>query len=516
MPKKTDAALSLHAADWLGFDLDLTFVRYKLEPLSRLIYDCLGRYFVDHCGYSPELLTRGFLEHFPARGLVYHMKLGNFLMLSASGKVVKAFHGSKKMEATEIAQLYSEPLTHVVDKLKLGQRVDGYHVFATFFDTPCTVLVAHFVDIEDTVEKPSYARIFKDFVAAFNFCFEPKNFAANTGGFFPCLKENPSKYLYKMTPAMRTWVANLRSHGVRLFLLTNSQADFSSLLLTYSVGPEWRSLFDLVIVNGSKPDFFTKSNPFRAVSPDLSIGEPVTELELGGMYATGNHKDLNAFILRNSRRTFDLPPTAAVSEAIIIPVVPVNADATVAEAVAKAVAEAEANTAVEANTDAEASGKRKRAEDDVGDASPKKSATEGAVEPADDVTIGSPRAEGPLVVYFGDHPLTDTAAVSQWTDWHAVAILEEMVHRRPSIDGTDCPVRQADAEAALFVGPGCDHWSEFFPSTKREEPLFVEHVLLEHSSLVVPHLDAIAARPFGHEFKVVAADDHSSGLHYHD
>ncbi len=118
-------------------------------------------------------------------------------------------------------------------------------------------------------------------------------------------------------------------------------------------------------------------------------------------------------------------------------------------------------------------------------------------------------------MYFGDHPLTDTVAVKQGTDWHAVAILEEMVHKRLA-GPEDCPIRQADGESASFLRPGCEHWSEFFPAELRPDPLLIEKFLLDHSSIVVPHLDALAVRPAKHKFSINASGQPYAGLHYHE
>jgi HAD superfamily 5'-nucleotidase-like hydrolase len=297
-------SLNFHSADWLGFDLDLTFVRYRLDTLSKLVFDCMGNYLIEHKKYSPELLSRGYLPHFPARGLIYDLKLGNFVLLTASGKVMKAFHGTRKLSDSEAEAAYPGGLPGVAKELQKHPKAPGFHVFATFFDMPYSILVAHFVDIEDAAATsdaaPSYARILRDSEGAMNHCFNPANFATNTGGYFSMLKANPGDYIHKISPRMRAWLQQLRASGTRLFLLTNSQADYSNLLLSFSCGEDWRDLFDLVIVNGTKPAFFLAAEPFRAVA-GMAIGDPAP-LALGGLFAGGNHHDLDVFMRAHTTR----------------------------------------------------------------------------------------------------------------------------------------------------------------------------------------------------------------------
>ncbi len=68
-----------------------------------------------------------------------------------------------------------------------------------------------------------------------------------------------------MTTKVKSWLSALRAQGTRLFILTNSHSDYTNHLLTYAHGPDWKSAFDIIIVNGRKPAFFThdaQSSPF--------------------------------------------------------------------------------------------------------------------------------------------------------------------------------------------------------------------------------------------------------------
>jgi len=43
-------------------------------------------------------------------------------------------------------------------------------------------------------------------------------------------------------------------------LATNSHIEYADLIMTQTLGEDWRSLFDLSFVNAQKPGFFSKPN----------------------------------------------------------------------------------------------------------------------------------------------------------------------------------------------------------------------------------------------------------------
>ena len=80
--------------------------------------------------------------------------------------------------------------------------------------------------------------------------------------YFDSFRRNLYKYIYRR-PEVREWLLTLREQGCRLFLVTNSHFDYTDLLLSYSFGEDWRSLFDISIVYAQKPSFFKNFNSFK-------------------------------------------------------------------------------------------------------------------------------------------------------------------------------------------------------------------------------------------------------------
>ena len=100
-------------------------------------------------------------------------------------------------------------------------------------------------------------------------------------------------------PALAEALHRFRSSGKRLFLLTNSDWAYTDPVMSYLLGgalpayPSWRNFFDVIIVSGTKPAFFTEERPF--VELDAS-GQPLPRASTGPfvrgrVYAGGNLRE---------------------------------------------------------------------------------------------------------------------------------------------------------------------------------------------------------------------------------
>ena len=90
----------------------------------------------------------------------------------------------------------------------------------------------------------------------------------------------------------------LRSVGKRLFLLTNSEYYYTEAVMSYLLNDalpfyrSWSDYFDLVIVQGRKPNCFTKSEPFTLLDAEGDPVGEVTDLRRSAIYRGGNLKTL--------------------------------------------------------------------------------------------------------------------------------------------------------------------------------------------------------------------------------
>ena len=82
----------------------------------------------------------------------------------------------------------------------------------------------------------------------------------------------------------------LRKNDKNVFLITNSPYWFVNFGMTSLCGPDWTHLFDLIICNARKPDFFTSKNkPFRQfnATTNSKSWERVSSFKKSNIYYEG-------------------------------------------------------------------------------------------------------------------------------------------------------------------------------------------------------------------------------------
>mmetsp|Transcript_16198 Transcript_16198/g.15918 ORF Transcript_16198/g.15918 Transcript_16198/m.15918 type:complete len:201 (+) Transcript_16198:668-1270(+) len=94
----------------------------------------------------------------------------------------------------------------------------------------------------------------------------------------------------------------LREAGKKVFIATNSHAEYTNLIMTRSIGDDWRSLVDFTASHCGKPIFFKEIHGTRKFfrcdyeSVNLKGKEcDVDDLEETHTYLEGNCKDLEEY-----------------------------------------------------------------------------------------------------------------------------------------------------------------------------------------------------------------------------
>ena len=96
------------------------------------------------------------------------------------------------------------------------------------------------------------------------------------------------KIILEQDSSLRPMVDRLKKHGKTTFLMTNSPFEIVNAGMSYMFGEDWRTLFDIIIVNAKKPSFFShKNRPFRVYSPKSGRlkWQRVLTLEKGRIYS---------------------------------------------------------------------------------------------------------------------------------------------------------------------------------------------------------------------------------------
>ncbi|XP_065281471.2 5'-nucleotidase domain-containing protein 1 [Dermacentor albipictus] len=268
--------------DVVGFDLDNTLARYRLPALFELIHRSVGDYLSTSAGHQrPGNRLWASARAFSQRGLLVDKKRGLLVKFDASGRVDRALKGFKRLSDSEVEQLQKE-YTGLEFRRDLRPSHEWYN-FADYFTVPTEALYADMV----ACAKPaaSLEPLWHDLFEGIIHFYRPGGPRATT------LLRTPDVLIRPCPPSVKAWIQSLRAAGTRTFLLTGSEPLLAFAIASHALGPQWRDLFDLVIVGANKPAFFSSASlTFQVVQEDgserpLGHGE---QLCAGIVYRGGN------------------------------------------------------------------------------------------------------------------------------------------------------------------------------------------------------------------------------------
>lgn len=265
----------------VGFDMDYTLALYRQVELDRLSIEATAKKLVQR-GYPSSLLTMSYRTHFPIRGLLVDKKLGNVLKTDRYRYVKKAFHGTRELTSQERRQTYEQkPVRpdprrfHSIDSLFALSEVTVFTAVVDELDRP----FAH-VD---------YGKLFDDVRA----CIDE---AHRDGSIKETIMADLPRYI-EYDADLGATLHMLRSSGKRLFLLTNSEPQYTGAVMNHLLRGEvgeyrsWRSYFDVIITSAQKPAFFMRDAPFEEVLQSSWQLRKVRELQRGRMYLGGSQAE---------------------------------------------------------------------------------------------------------------------------------------------------------------------------------------------------------------------------------
>ncbi|ESR66759.1 HAD-superfamily hydrolase subfamily IG 5'-nucleotidase [Citrus sinensis] len=239
-----------------GFDYDYTLAHYS-SNLQSLIYDLAKEHMVNEFRYPEVCISFKYDPNFPIRGLYYDKQKGCLLKLDFFGSIEPdgCYFGRRKLSRKEIAEIYG---TRHIGRDQARGLVGLMDFFC--FSEACLIadIVQYFVDAKLEFDA-SY--IYEDVNRAIQHVHR-------RGLVHRGILSDPNRYLVKNGQVLQL-VKMLREKGKKLFLLTNSPYYFVDggmrFMLEDSTGytDSWRELFDVVIAQANKPDFYTSDHPFR-------------------------------------------------------------------------------------------------------------------------------------------------------------------------------------------------------------------------------------------------------------
>ena len=183
-------------------------------------------------------------------------------------------------------------------------RTEDFHTYPGYFETNNMILYAKAIQLKEK-GKLSYSHMQIHNQIDSHFCgkwwhidWEARTSVpiSEFSNYMPYIVKDPAKYIY-FQPELRELLQTLRAKGKGLFLATNSHYPYANLIMSQTLGEDWKSFFDVICEWCSKPKFFAEKRPFKVVDIKDSIfeGPECETLEQGKEYLFGNHQILEQF-----------------------------------------------------------------------------------------------------------------------------------------------------------------------------------------------------------------------------
>lgn len=252
--------LNLKRIRFLGFDMDHTLVRYNSEAFEKLAHHSMIEKLVADKGYPPSVLKLEFSFDRAIRGLVIDKMKGNILKLSRHSAIRVSYHGLTPIDFRTQSRLYKSTYVDLRDS--------GFTSIDTAFSIAFAGLFMQLVDMKDNKEQktlPDYAHIFDDLNSVLDR-------AHRDGTLKNKVAQDLPNYIIK-DPKAVLGLERYKRHGKKLFVVTNSDYNYTKLLLDYTITPfvkehkGWEDLFDYVITLSAKPRFFVDNQRFLRIDP---------------------------------------------------------------------------------------------------------------------------------------------------------------------------------------------------------------------------------------------------------
>jgi HAD superfamily 5'-nucleotidase-like hydrolase len=274
--------LNLKQIAAIGFDMDYTLVRYHSEAFEEMTYQEIKKKLRADYHYPKEVSALSFQFDLAIRGLVIDKPNGNILKLSTYSKVKQVFHGTQEMDFK------------VQQKTYLGLTIDlndtsRFAIVDTTFSIAYCGLYMQIVGLKDAhpeLNLPDYKTIEGNIIEALDMSHRDGSLKSE-------VKKDLEKFIVQ-DPLTVEALERFKRHGKQLWVITNSDFEYSKMLLDYAINPflkqnrNWGELFNLVVTFANKPKFFTDKLPLLKIDPATgSMKNQHGKIE-DGVYQGGN------------------------------------------------------------------------------------------------------------------------------------------------------------------------------------------------------------------------------------
>jgi len=242
----TNRNLRMGAIEAIGFDMDHTLAIYKTESFNHLTFEMAIEALIRDKGYHERIREVAWEPTGAIRGLCVDKKLGNLLKIDGYNHISRARHGLHFLEKTEKRRQYPR------GRIRIGK--DRYRIFDTLFDMPEGILFAGLVEMKDqdaSLLPVSYRTLYDDIRKAVDTLHADGSLKAR-------ITADLGSY-FERDPDLVPTLNKFRRAGKKLFLLTNSEVEYTAAVMDFLIGGKtgsWEDLFDLIICFARKPGYF--------------------------------------------------------------------------------------------------------------------------------------------------------------------------------------------------------------------------------------------------------------------
>jgi 5'-nucleotidase len=277
--------LRMDTIEMIGFDMDYTLALYHQDRLEQLSIELTLQKLVDKHGYPPDIRNLSYDPRWAIRGLVVDKKHGNVFKMDRHAYVGRCYHGFRELSHD------ARKATYRNEKINLSS--DRYEWIDTLFALPEAVMYTTLVDWADrSTGTVDYDKLFTDIRTAIDEAHRDDTLKS-------VMKADLPSFIVK-DPLLGETLHKFRSSGKKLFLLTNSLYDYTTVVMSYLLDgerkayPSWRNYFDIVMVGAGKPAFFNELRPFVQIDPVTGAplsngnGDAIKHLSRDKVYQAGN------------------------------------------------------------------------------------------------------------------------------------------------------------------------------------------------------------------------------------
>jgi 5'-nucleotidase len=271
--------LNLRSIKAIGYDMDYTLIHYRVDEWERLAYEhlkawLLARNFpVEGLSFNPDLVIRG---------LIIDTELGNLLKVNRFGYVKRAMHGASLVDYETMRRAYARTIVDLSEP--------RFVFLNTLFSLSEACMYADLVDLLDAGKLPApmgYEQLYRLTKSGLDEAHMEGRLKAE-------IIADPDRFVVHDPDAPLALLDQKRA-GKKLLLITNSEWSYTDAMMRYAYerflphGMKWRELFDVVIVQACKPEFFQRRSPlFRVVTDDGFLVPAHGPIVVGNSYLGGD------------------------------------------------------------------------------------------------------------------------------------------------------------------------------------------------------------------------------------